>query len=262
MNDNNLARDAFSAQEFTGHPPIDSRFGHAIDPGFAAVENQALPEGRVVTVLSWERHDFATKIISTSESFQAWGQLLQAWAQSLEDEGQSLQVREQLVRLFCFSVSDESWLAYKPDGRWGLKQRTTDLWLILFRFKTHLPDDTFSAIANRLPILLDAEEWEEGDKLPDKSSFTKMIAHLTRHPEFKPPRIVLTREGYFMISWRTAEDKLVSMEFRSGDMVRWLVFAPPKSPHQQKRWGTGEDPIELLLNLIRLYGAFEWMRRD
>ena len=133
---------------------------------------------------------------------------------------------------------------------------------ILSTYEHKLEAEVHKRLGDLLPILLDKDEYEEGDKVPDASSFHGTLDFLADHPELDVPRLNLSRRGYFRLSWRKVENKLTTLEFRPDGMIDWLVFAPPARGSRLPQRAAGESAVSEIMNILRAQKALEWMQRD
>ncbi len=133
---------------------------------------------------------------------------------------------------------------------------------ILSTYEHKLEAEVHKRLGDLLPILLNKDEYEEGDKVPDASSFHGTLDFLADHPELDVPRLNLSRRGYFRLSWRKAEDKLTTLAFRPDSMIDWLVFAPPVRGVELPQRAAGESAVSEIMNILRAQNALEWMQRD
>ena len=132
---------------------------------------------------------------------------------------------------------------------------------LLNKFAPRLQRDVYETLQGRLQILLDPDEWNAGETLPNSQSYHAMLSFLRQHPEFQAPFVALLRTGHFEVSWRAASDELTVLEFRSDGMVDWLVFAPAGPGTRQKERAAGTSPFDVVLDRIRGYGTLNWMNR-
>ena len=144
----------------------------------------------------------------------------------------------------------------------ALRDAEARLRRLLAGARPHLVADLYERIERRLAVVLDADDWEEGDELPDLRSFGRLLQFLGEHPDLRPPSIFLSRRGYFDASWRAAPDKLASIEFHPDGRVSWLVFAPSPTKQEQTEEASGETRVELVLRRVEDYGVNEWMGRE
>ena len=129
-------------------------------------------------------------------------------------------------------------------------------------FDNHLPQDTCQKIDQRLSILLDPDEWEEDNHLPEIRSFVLMIKFLSEHPEFRPPSMFLTQHGFFDASWRRSANELVALEFHPDQKIGWLIFNPDPHDPEDSEEAAGRAAGETVIRRLQEQGALRWVRRD
>ena len=156
----------------------------------------------------------------------------------------------------------EIWPFDLVDQTTALQYHEFELRALLARARDKLITDVDDRIDRRLSVLLDPDDWEEGDAFPDFNSFERLLRFLADHFELRPPSVFLSRRGYFDASWRTSRDKLASMEFHPNGTVSWMVFAPSPINTDNMEEAAGDTQVELVLRRIEDYGALEWMRRE
>ena len=149
-----------------------------------------------------------------------------------------------------------------PFGASSLPELEILLQMILSIYEHKLKADVYKRLNHLLPILLNPDEYEEGDKLPDPFSFRSMLDLLVAHPEFDVPRINLSRRGYLRLSWRKAENKLTTLECRPDGMIDWLWFAPPARGSRLPQRAAGESAVSEIIKILRVPNALAWMERD
>ena len=149
-----------------------------------------------------------------------------------------------------------------PSGGSSLAETTILLPTILSAYEHKLEEEVHKRLGDLLPILLDKDEYEEGDMVPDTRSFRGTLDFLADHPELDVPRLNLSRRGYFRLSWRKAENKLTTLAFRPDSMIDWLVFAPPARGSRLPQRAAGESAVSEIMNILRAQKALEWMEQD
>lgn len=234
-----LAHDAFTAQAFTGHLPGGLPEDRAPSAVCALDENRLIDTDsvkRLVQVLV--QRDYATTFFPTGG-----GELLVTGEMTLAGSPESRQYKTLIDNKIILSLLADQF------------QST------LSRFRGQLQPDMFVAVERRLPVFLDSEEFESGDAFPNLGSFVLLLRFLVEHPEFQVPRVSLSRRGYFVISWRAAREELVTLQFQSDGIIRWLVFAPPLPGKIVKERASGDSSSKSVLRHIASFGALKWMKR-
>jgi len=129
-------------------------------------------------------------------------------------------------------------------------------------YESKLEADVYGRFSRLLPILLDPDEYDEEDKLPDPTSFRSMLDFLVEHPYLDVPRLNVSRQGHFKLSWRKSENELTTLEYRPDRMIDWLVFAPPARGSRSPQRAAGESAVSEILNILKVQNALAWMRRE
>lgn len=240
MNIDRLAQDAFMARALTGYEPTDNPPVVVMDAGCAMDENKNPVRERIEFIkFSIGGGDFTTVSVR--------------WTGHVDHVADTL----------ILAVPDLS------HGGASTGESTTSKLIFVKRkllhalaeFKEHLPADTYSVILVRLGTILDPDEWNLRDELPDAGSFDQMLFFLARHKELCTPRVFLSPKGFFVASWRAARNQLTTLEFYPDRKIRWLVFAPPLPDEQTKHRGTGDGSARKIWSYIAPYGALKWMKR-
>ena len=234
-----LGHDAFTAPAFTEHMPGSLPVDRAPSAVCALDENQLIDTDSVKRLVQVSvQLDYATTFFPTGGS-----ELLVTGEMTLAGSAEPPQYQTLIDNKMILSLLADRF------------QST------LSRFRGQLQPETFVAVERRLPVFLDSEEFESGEAFPNVGSFMLLLRFLVEHPEFQVPRVSLSRRGYFVISWRAARDKLVTLEIQSDGMIRWLVFAPPLPGKILKERASGDSSSNSVLGHIASFGALEWMKR-
>ena len=239
MNIDTLAREAFMARALTGYEPTGTPPDHVMDAGCAQEENRSSEDEPTEFFFVVFDDDFTT--IATAPMA------------GIDSAGGRRTLGESDVLSPGGGAAERTRSAVLLAGRQLLRALTA--------FRTQLPRDTYETIRQRVRIIVDPEEWEESDKLPDANSFDLMLRFLTSHGQLQAPRVFLSPRGLFTASWRAARDQLTTLEFCPDGTIRWLVFAPPLPGEQTKQRGTGDCSVKKLLSYIAPYNALDWVRR-
>ena len=148
-----------------------------------------------------------------------------------------------------------------PEGRlldnlisWMSVART-----LVIKTAPRLRGDVFIRLLDRFHDLLDPDEWEPGEPMPNLSSLNMMLHFLADNTGLATPMVGLLRSGHFELSWLAAPDKLTVLEFRDDGAVDWLVFAPARPGQATKERAEGTCAFELIWERLRGYGVMEWM---
>lgn len=86
----------------------------------------------------------------------------------------------------------------------------------------HRSADWRAGIFRQLDLLLDEENWEPVDELPNDASYLSAVRLLIFLKEVRRPGLGLTHDGHIVLSWSAGDDHL-TIECHPGDSVRWMV---------------------------------------
>jgi hypothetical protein len=86
----------------------------------------------------------------------------------------------------------------------------------------HRAPDWRHGIFRQLDMLLDEENWEPADELPNDASYLTSVRLLIFLKDVKRPGLGLTHDGHVVLSW-TADSDHLTIECRPADQVRWMV---------------------------------------
>lgn len=145
--------------------------------------------------------------------------------------------------------------------RSSLRQYEAALRVNLALHKARLRKDVYEVIRDRIPVLLDPDDWETSDAWPNMASFNRMLDFLARHREYRAPSLFLNRLGYFDASWRPGKDALVSIIFRPDGYANWLVFVPSEDKADIAEEAAGRIAAESLTQRLKDFNALKIVRR-
>ena len=165
------------------------------------------------------------------------------------------------ARDYYYPVASRLDEEYSIIDRFLLRQYEAALRAELAAHKVRLRYDVYEVIQDRIPVLLDPDDWETSDTWPNMTSFNRMLGYLGAHPEYRAPSVFLTRLGYFDASWRPAKDALVSIIFRPDGHANWLVFVPSEDKTDMAEEAAGRIAAELLTQRLKDFNALKFVRR-
>lgn len=118
----------------------------------------------------------------------------------------------------------------------------------------YLDRETRDRIFRQLDILHDAEEWLDGDRPVNISSYKSMIRAIVFHDINCRPALSIMPDGNVLALWQDGQDKL-TIEFLSDNRARWLVQSHTEIGPER---ASGQAPLERLREVIGPYGAARW----
>lgn len=103
----------------------------------------------------------------------------------------------------------------------------------LFRGYAMYFDAGFCAqMLKQIDVLLDYDEWMDGDKLPSENSFRALLRGIVHLKPQKRPALGLTSGGNMLAMWSNETSK-VSLEFIPGDLITWTATRRVSGPADQ-----------------------------
>lgn len=242
MSTANIDNEAFLAQTFTGHSPVDFVTNEIDELGAFVVE----PLVAGAEPVFYEHQIPLLGMASVTEITYAFG----------SGDFTNLAV---LVGPYESGEETGSWFTLRQFNLFAIQH---EVYSILCEYQRKLREDVCLRLGDLLGGFFDPEDWEENASLPNPQSFLAMVRFFSKHPELRPSRLSLSRLGYFEASWRKSRDQLATLQFKPNGIIQWLVFAPPVSDSTVKQRATGESSNRSVLSHIEPFGAFEWMMRS
>lgn len=147
------------------------------------------------------------------------------------------------------------------DFQTELRISEQDLLDILTVYRTRISDEVRQQIQKRVNVLIDPDDWDAEDRLPNPESFRRLMSFLAAHRELRQPSLFLNRYGLFTASWRPSKRELTSLVFHADDDVNWLVYSPRKGSRTEVDEAAGRNSLDEVLEAVGRHGALVWMRR-
>jgi hypothetical protein len=127
--------------------------------------------------------------------------------------------------------------------------------ILTSRVAMHIDREVRNRFFRQLDSLHDIDEWEEGDKPVNQSSFqTFLKAILSIRPE-QPPGLGMSHTGNLIAAWMTARDRL-TIEFLPNDRVRW-VLARYRDDEEPARFA-GQTKVSELIEGLAPHRPEHW----
>lgn len=89
----------------------------------------------------------------------------------------------------------------------------------------HFKGDWRQRFFKQLDNLLDAENWEDADTVPNMASFVTLLRLLLAIEPEKRPGLGATATGTIVATWRDGDSRLL-VECQSADKIRWSLSLP------------------------------------
>lgn len=178
---------------------------------------------------------------------------LQLWSQTRAQSRESRKI---------FTASKDSYLNFlEPLTRHSLYHEFEKLDALLKFNKERLPSNTYERFLQRLRVLFDPADWDNNDKFPNIESFLATLDFLSNNKNLHMPTLSLNRNGHFILAWRPARDKLLSLIFEPNDEVSWLVYFPNPKKTDGIDDTAGQTTSDRAMSLVKNFGVSEWIYR-
>lgn len=121
----------------------------------------------------------------------------------------------------------------------------------------HRSSDWRAGIFRQLDLLLDEENWEPIDELPNDASYLTAIRLLIYLGDVRRPGLGLTHDGHVVLSWSADRDHL-TIECRPSDAVRWMISHT--LPDETREQAAGQSYAARVPAVIAAYEPGRWLK--
>lgn len=119
--------------------------------------------------------------------------------------------------------------------------------------------DWHPGLFRQIDALLDIEDWEEGNALPDADSFATLLTLMMTLRRWRRPGLGLTHAGHFVATWsRSATDRLI-VECLPDGRLRWTATVPSAGSRISAAADRAIAPNALLATLAP-FDPEHWLR--
>ena len=126
--------------------------------------------------------------------------------------------------------------------------------LLTAQVAMHLDTEWRSRMFEQLDDLLDAEDWHEDDDPINASSFETFLRMVIFHNPSRRPGFGVSNRGYLIAAWTSGSDRL-TIEFRSNDMVRWVLSCEVDGETER---ASADTPVRRLMEVLAPYNPPRW----
>lgn len=126
------------------------------------------------------------------------------------------------------------------------------------RVAMHLEDDWRSRLFAQLDDLLDVDDWHEGDKPVEGSSFETFLRAIIFQGVKRRPGLGVSNRGNLIAAWTRGKDRL-TLEFFPDNMVRWMLSCEIDGELER---AAGETPVRRLPEVLGAYRPDRWFSYD
>lgn len=140
----------------------------------------------------------------------------------------------------------------------GLKDasfdRLVELKLATSKIAMHLQDAWRSGLFKQLDTLLDPEEWDSSDALPDLDAFRTFLRMTVFLGRTRRPSLGATTDGHILAAWICDKDRL-TINCGPGDQVRWVLS---RYENGERESAAGRTVVRRLPEVLAPYGPDRW----
>jgi hypothetical protein len=126
------------------------------------------------------------------------------------------------------------------------------------RVAMHLDDDWRSRLFAQLDDLLDVDDWHEGDKPVEGSSFETFLRAVIFQGVKRRPGLGVSHRGNLIAAWTRGKDRL-TLEFFPDNTVRWMLSCEIDGELER---AAGETPVRRLPEVLGAYRPDRWFSND
>nr|WP_314094222.1 hypothetical protein [uncultured Shinella sp.] len=135
-----------------------------------------------------------------------------------------------------------------------LERFSADFKVYLSGVWMHLPEGWQERLSSQIDSLVDPEEWDKDDTIPDPNSSRTLIRLLIATKAHKRPGLGVSPLGNIVAAWSTETDRL-TVECMADDHIKWVLT---KNTNGQIERAAGEGRIQRLSAVLRPYDFAAW----
>jgi hypothetical protein len=143
------------------------------------------------------------------------------------------------------------------------EQRPEKLFDALASFKVltsqvamHIDIDVRNKLFKQLDELIDQEEWDDNDDIPEISSYRTLLRTILIMNPIKIPGLGINSSGRLLAAWLTGPDRL-TIECFPQDRLRWSLSVNDSG---ERRTAAAESHLKYFLDEIAPFGSKRWVR--
>lgn len=118
----------------------------------------------------------------------------------------------------------------------------------------HLAAEWRTRLFRQLDDLLDPQEWEDGDRPLQVSSFATFLKAIIALRPVNRPGLGLSVTGHLITAWTSGQNRL-TFEFLHGDQVRWVLR---RYFDDELVTASGTNKVERLADMLKPYSPEIW----
>lgn len=135
--------------------------------------------------------------------------------------------------------------------------RLVALKISVSKIAMHLESAWRSGVFTQLDYLLDPEEWDASDALPDVNSFSTFLRMVVFLGRVKQPSLGANSKGNVVAAWFIGDDRL-TIECGPHDKVRWVLSRVHEGARES---AAGETTVRRLVDVLAPYDPQHWFAK-
>jgi hypothetical protein len=120
----------------------------------------------------------------------------------------------------------------------------------------HTAKEWRDGLFRQLDLLLDVDEWAEGDLVLAQPSFATFIRVMFALRPHVRPGLGISADGHLIASWTCGRDRL-TLECRAEDKIRWVVS---QTIDEEVERAAGTTTVSRLAEVLQPYPISVWLR--
>lgn len=132
--------------------------------------------------------------------------------------------------------------------------RLAQLKMATSQIAMHLEEAWRAGIFRQLDVLMDPDEWDFSDALPDTRAFQTFLRMIVYLGPVRRPSLGATSQGHILAAWHSGQDRL-TIECAPSDSVRW-VLAEHRGGDRES--AAGQTTVRRLPEVLAPYTPNKW----
>lgn len=124
---------------------------------------------------------------------------------------------------------------------------------------SHIDPNIRKHLFFQIDWLLNGEEWEKNDNLPNEESFKTLIKFILNSSPVEAPSLGLSDNGNLLASWKHGANKLM-LECMANDHFKYL--AASAADGKKKRSAGDAETLRDLLDLLSPFKTAGWFKNN
>lgn len=125
--------------------------------------------------------------------------------------------------------------------------RIVNLKVVFSQFAMHVSDAVRSKYFKRIDEIVDCDEWDERDLLPDVESYQDFLRCLILYRYPWLPELALNSDGVFAACWYSSDFR-ATIEFPGRRRIRWIVS---RNADDEPEYAGGACAFDRMVEVLR-----------